>query len=47
MQQRLQRHTHTNLTRADSHCVPLDEAPRAYAAFCDKEDSAIKFVLRP
>ncbi|MGE5792541.1 MAG: zinc-dependent alcohol dehydrogenase, partial [Bacteroidota bacterium] len=30
-----------------SHRVPLDEAPRAYAAFCDKEDSAIKFVLRP
>jgi threonine dehydrogenase-like Zn-dependent dehydrogenase len=30
-----------------SHRVALDEAPRAYAAFCDKQDSAIKFVLRP
>jgi threonine dehydrogenase-like Zn-dependent dehydrogenase len=30
-----------------SHQLPLDEAPRAYEMFRDKEDACTKVVLRP
>jgi threonine dehydrogenase-like Zn-dependent dehydrogenase len=30
-----------------SHQLPLDEAPRAYEMFRDKEDDRTKVVLRP
>lgn len=30
-----------------THCVPLEEAPRAYAIFRDKQDECIKVVMKP
>jgi threonine dehydrogenase-like Zn-dependent dehydrogenase len=30
-----------------THRLPLDEAPRAYQMFKDKEDGCIKVVLKP
>ena len=30
-----------------THRLPLDEAPRAYELFQEKQDGAIKVVLRP
>jgi S-(hydroxymethyl)glutathione dehydrogenase/alcohol dehydrogenase len=30
-----------------THRLPLDEAPRAYQIFRDKEDNCVKVVLKP
>jgi threonine dehydrogenase-like Zn-dependent dehydrogenase len=30
-----------------THRLPLDEAPEAYHAFCNKQDECIKVVLKP
>lgn len=30
-----------------THTLPLEDAPRGYAMFCDKEDDCLKVVLKP
>ena len=36
-----------DLSEIITHRVSLEDAPEAYRLFCDKEDNAVKFVLKP
>jgi threonine dehydrogenase-like Zn-dependent dehydrogenase len=36
-----------DMTSLISHRLRLDDAPRAYRMFCDKEDRCTKVVMRP